>query len=510
MKSLILVLGDQLSASLSSLRAVDPATATVLMAEVMGEATYVPHHKKKIAFLFSAMRHFAEDLRKRGFSVRYVTLDDPDNSQSLFGEVRRAVADLQPGNIVVTEPGEYRLMQEMRSWQRKLNRPVEIRGDDRFLCTPDEFREWAKGRKQLRMEFFYRDKRRRYEVLMEPDGAPTGGQWNFDQDNRKSPPKGLKGPKRVSHRKDAIVNAVLDMVEERFGDHFGTLRPFHFAVTAEQAWKEYEHFVEKVLPNFGDYQDAMVAGEPYLYHSLISSYLNAGLILPLQVIRRAEKAYRDGKAPLNAVEGFIRQILGWREYVRGLYWTQMPGYAERNHLNAKRPLPRYYWDGKTKMACMAAAIGDTIEHAYSHHIQRLMVTGNFALLAGIEPKQVCDWYLLVYADAYDWVELPNTLGMALYGDGGLMASKPYAASGKYIDRMSNFCGSCAYDVKRSTGDKACPFNALYWDFIARNEKVLKGNPRMTTIYASWNRMDEGKRQDLRQAAADVLGRLDAL
>ncbi|WP_027487661.1 cryptochrome/photolyase family protein [Allorhizobium undicola] len=509
MTALVLVLGDQLSASLSSLRDADPASTTVLMAEVMDEATYVPHHKKKIAFLFSAMRHFAKALEQKGFAVRYVKLDDADNSQSLFGELRRAVNALQPDRIVVTEPGEYRLAAAMQDWQRRLNLPVDILPDDRFLCSRQDFETWAKGRKQLRMEFFYRDMRRRHDVLME-DGEPVGGQWNFDHDNRKSPPKGLKGPKRIRHRRDPILTEVLELVEARFAGHFGTLRPFHFALTAEQARRELDHFMEEVLANFGDYQDAMVRGEPYLYHSLISAYLNAGLLLPMQVIRRAEKAYADGKAPLNAVEGFIRQILGWREYVRGLYWREMPDYATRNHLNASRDLPAYYWNGKTKMACMTSAVADTMQHAYSHHIQRLMVTGNFALLAGVEPKQVCDWYLLVYADAYEWVELPNTLGMALYGDGGLMASKPYAASGKYIDRMSNFCSSCHYDVKDATGEGACPFNALYWDFIARNEAVLKGNPRMSTIYASYNRMATDRRDALRQKAASLLEGLEML
>ncbi|MBW8320352.1 MAG: cryptochrome/photolyase family protein, partial [Rhizobium sp.] len=271
---------------------------------------------------------------------------------------------------------------------------------------------------------------------------------------------------------------------------------------------EFEQFVTEILPSFGDWQDAMVAGEPYLFHSMIAAYLNAGLLLPIDVIRRAERAYHEGAAPLNAVEGFIRQILGWREYVRGVYWRFMPGYADRNALDAHRPLPALYWSGETKMRCMASAVQDTIEHAYSHHIQRLMVTGNFALLAGLSVTEVSDWYLAVYADAYEWVELPNTLGMALHADGGLMASKPYAASGKYIDRMSNFCGSCAYDVKDSTGEHACPFNSLYWRFIAVNQDTLRGNHRMANILAGWRRMDEGKKMALLKRAEDCLSLLE--
>jgi deoxyribodipyrimidine photolyase-related protein len=303
---------------------------------------------------------------------------------------------------------------------------------------------------------------------------------------------------------------VLAMVNERFATHMGSLEHFHFAVTADQAEMELQQFIDEILPSFGDYQDAMVKGEPYLYHSLISSYMNAGLLLPIDVIRRAEAAWFEGRAPLNAVEGFIRQILGWREYVRGIYWTEMPGYAALNHFSASRALPQMYWTAKTDMACMRAAIGDTIEHAYSHHIQRLMVTGNFAMLAGIDPAEVCEWYLAVYSDAYEWVELPNTLGMALFGDGGIMASKPYAASGKYIDRMSNFCGGCRYDPKLTTGPKACPFNALYWDFLDRNVEKLARNPRLSNMFATWRRMDAFKQNAIRKHAAQVLENLDRL
>lgn len=504
-----LVLGDQLSHTLSALADADPETSLVLMAEVMSEATYVKHHKKKIAFLFSAMRHFAEELREKGFAVRYVTLDDPENTQSLKGELARTLADTSAARVIATECGEWRLAEDMRGWEASLGVPVEIRDDDRFLCSIEDFREWRKGRKQLRMEYFYRDMRRRHRVLLEGED-PVGGKWNFDAENRKPPAEGLKGPKRISHTKDEITTSVLAMVEERFGTHMGSLESFHFAVTAAQAEKELQQFIDEILPTFGDYQDAMVKGEPYLYHSLISSYVNAGLLLPIDVIRRAEAAWFEGRAPLNAVEGFIRQILGWREYVRGIYWTEMPDYAGLNHLSASRPLSQMYWTAKTDMACMRGAIGDTIEHAYSHHIQRLMVTGNFAMLAGIDPVEVCEWYLAVYSDAYEWVELPNTLGMALYGDGGIMASKPYAASGKYIDRMSNFCGGCRYDPKLTTGPKACPFNALYWDFLDRNTEKLARNPRLSNMYATWRRMDPFKQDAIRKHAAQVLETLDTL
>jgi deoxyribodipyrimidine photolyase-related protein len=508
MTTLRLILGDQLSRDLSALADADPGADIILMAEVMREASYVKHHKKKIAFLFAAMRHFAEELRAEGFRVRYVPLDDRDNAQSLDGEVARAVEDHAITRIVVTEPGELRLLSAINAWSLRFYLPVDIREDRRFLATHEDFRLWIEGLKQPRMEYFYRVMRRKYGVLLDANGEPEGGRWNYDADNRK-PPRAIPAPpKRLSFRKDAITKAVLDLVRDRFRGHVGELEPFHFAVTRQQALRELHHFIDHLLPQFGAFQDAMQAGEPYLYHSLISAYLNAGLLYPLEICRLAETAYREGRAPLNAVEGFIRQILGWREYVRGIYWRYMPDYAGMNHLNAHRPLPGFYWTAKTKMACVSEAVRHTLDHAYSHHIQRLMITGNFALLAGLAPAEVCDWYLAVYADAYEWVELPNTLGMALYGDGGILGSKPYAASGAYIHRMSNFCDGCAYNPTEALTDNACPFNALYWDFLARHEDHLRGNPRLPYVYANWDRMTEDRRQALRAKAADTLQRME--
>lgn len=475
-----------------------------MLCEVRAEATYVPHHKKKIAFLFAAMRHFAEQLRACGVRVHYVAYDVPENLGSLDAEVKRALGLYRIDRVILTEPGEYRVLVMYEALKRELAVPLEIRVDDRFLSTRKQFADWAAGKKQLRMEYFYREMRKRYHILIEPDGTPTGGAWNYDKENRKLPAKGLRSPKRLRHARSAITREVLALVEQQFPTHFGDLHPFYYAITRDQALLELDHFIDELLPQFGDYQDAMVAGEPYLYHSLISSYLNAGLLLPLEICRKAEAAYRAGKAPLAAAEGFIRQILGWREYVRGIYWHYMPDYAAKNHLGATRPLPAFYWDGKTDMFCVAEAVRHTREHAYSHHIQRLMVTGNFALLAGINPVEVCEWYLLVYSDAYEWVELPNTLGMALFGDGGIMASKPYAASGKYIHRMSNFCARCTYDPEQMTGENACPFNALYWDFIDRHALKLRHNQRMSYMYASWEKMVPTKQQALREKAAQLL------
>ena len=504
MSVLRVLLADQLSARLDIVSKAEKGRDVFLLAEVMAEATYVRHHVKKIAFLFAAMRHFAQALRSAGYAVRYVALDDADNAQSLDGEILRAVEELKPGRVAVTEPGEWRLRESFEALRLALPVPLDILPDTRFLCSHAEFNLWAEGRREFRMEYFYREMRRRYDLLMEPDGKPTGGRWNFDAENRKPPKSGLISPKRLSFRKDAITLGVLDLVRRHFPDGYGRLEPFHFAVTRRQALRELDHFIAHILPGFGDHQDAMLRGEPFLRHSLLSAYINAGLLYPLEVCRKAEAAFRAGQAPLNAAEGFIRQILGWREYVRGIYWRFMPGYLEHNALNARETLPWFYWSGETHMACMREAFAHTHDHAYSHHIQRLMITGNFALLAGIDPKAVHEWYLAVYADAYEWVEAPNTIGMALHADGGLLASKPYAASGNYINRMSNFCAGCAYDPAQSVGEGACPFNALYWDFLARHRDRFSGNARMPYVYGTWDRMGADKQAALRRQASQHL------
>ncbi|TVQ33925.1 MAG: cryptochrome/photolyase family protein [Geminicoccaceae bacterium] len=506
--TLRLVLGDQLDHDLQSLQDLDPATDRVLLAEVADEATYVRHHPKKIAFLFSAMRHFAAELAAKGVPVDYVQLDDPANTGSFTGEVKRALERHGLGRIVVTEPGEWRVRQMLDGWAEAFGVAVEVRADDRFVCSLADFERWADGRKQLRMEWFYRAMRKRTGLLLTAAGEPEGGHWNYDADNRKPPKAGLDSPGPLRFAPDAVTAEVLDLVRRRFADHFGDLEPFWFAVTKEQALAALDHFIAHALPRFGDYQDAMVDGEDWLFHSALSQYLNSGLLRPLEVCQAAEAAYRCGHAPLNAVEGFIRQIIGWREYVRGVYWRFMPDYGQRNHLNAQRPLPPFYWTGATAMNCLAKVVDQTKREAHSHHIQRLMVTGNFALLAGIEPKAVCDWYLAVYADAYEWVELPNTLGMALYGDGGVMGSKPYAASGAYIDRMSNFCSSCRFDVKKKQGPDACPFNYLYWNFMLENHDTLRNNPRMQPILRTLDKMSDEKRTAARDDSRRFLAKLE--
>lgn len=503
MSVLRFVFWDQISNSMSSLKDIG-LSDIVLMCELREEATRIKHHPKKIALWFSAMRHFAQDLTKQGINVRYVKFTDPHNTHILTEEIRRAVSDLSIDKIIVTEPGEYRLKSIIESWKDSFGINIEIRTDDRFLCSIREFGSWAGNKKQLRMEYFYREMRKRYNILMELDGEPTGKQWNYDKDNRKSPTSDIVPIKRISHEKSAILKDVLEIVRINFSDHFGDLEPFHYAITRNQAIMELDHFIEKLLPCFGDFQDAMVKGDAYLYHSLLSSYLNVGLLSPLEICKKAELAYREGKVPLNSAEGFIRQILGWREFIRGIYWLKMPEYAELNYFEANNSLPDFYWGAQTYMDCITEAVSHTKIHAYSHHIQRLMVTGNFALLAGLDVKEVQDWYLAVYSDAYEWVEMPNTLGMSLFGDGGIVGSKPYAASGQYINKMSNFCKQCFYNVKETTGPKACPFNSLYWDFLRRHREKLENNPRLIFLYKTWDKFDKEKREAIMLKASHIL------
>ncbi len=506
-KTLIPILGDQLSLNISSLTDQDKNHAVLLMMEVEAETTYVKHHKAKIAYIFSAMRHHAEALRERGWTVDYITLDDPDNSGSFTGEIARARERHDVEAIRITEAGEWRVMAMIENWEDQFDVPVILCPDDRFIATHEEFDGWAEGKKQLRMEFFYREMRRKTGLLLDEDGKPEGGKWNYDAENRKPAQSDLMMPKPIRFQPDQVTRDVLELVAKTFPDHPGSLDHFHFAVTHEEALRQRRQFLDHALAQFGDYQDAMLTGEPFLWHSILSPYLNSGLLDPLALCQEVADLYADGKVPLNAAEGFIRQIIGWREYVRGIYWREGPDYAQRNFLEANRPLPDFYYSGETDMLCLSEAIGQTLDLAYAHHIQRLMITGNFALIAGIDPHAVHQWYLEVYADAYEWVELPNTLGMSQFGDGGVIASKPYASSGNYINKMSDHCASCRYNVKQRTGKDACPFNALYWDFLARNEDKLGDNNRLAMPYRTWSKMDSEVQKDLRASANAFLERL---
>ncbi|WP_420024243.1 cryptochrome/photolyase family protein (plasmid) [Cereibacter azotoformans] len=504
MTRLILVLGDQLTETLSALRAADPAQDLVIMAEVAEEGTYVPHHPQKIALILSAMRKFARRLGDLGFDVAYSRLDDAETGPSIGAELLRRAGESGASEILVTQPGDWRLIASLEA----LPLPVRFLPDDRFICPADAFARWAEGRKQLRMEWFYRDMRRKTGLLMEGD-QPAGGRWNFDTENRKPAAPDLLRPRPLRFEPDGEVRAVLDLVEARFPRHFGRLRPFQWPTDRKEALQALEHFLRESLPRFGDEQDAMLADDPFLSHALLSSSMNLGLLGPMEVCQRAEAEWRAGRAPLNAVEGFIRQILGWREYVRGIWALSGPDYMTSNGLGHRAPLPALYWGAPTRMACLAAAVGQTRDLAYAHHIQRLMVTGNFALLAGVDPAEVHEWYLSVYIDALEWVEAPNTIGMSQFADHGLMGSKPYVSSGAYIDRMSDYCRGCAYSVKTRTGPDACPFNLLYWHFLARHRERFERNPRMVQMYRTWDRMEPGHRDTVLADAERFLARLHA-
>lgn len=504
MSRLVLVLGDQLSERLSALRAANKSADVVVMAEVAEEAGYVRHHPRKIAFLFAAMRKFAAHLRADGWEVRYSELDDTKNSGSIVGELLRRAEETGAAEVLATEPGEWRLISRLKHAPLK----VHLRADDRFLASHAEFEAWAEGRKALRMEYFYREMRRKTGLLME-GGKPAGGKWNFDHDNRKPAPDEVDYTGPMEFAPDETVEEVLDLVDARFGGHFGDLRPFAMATDRPQARRALARFIRHALPKFGDYQDAMLTGSRYLYHAGISAYLNAGLLEPLEVCRAAEDAWKAGDVPINAAEGFIRQIIGWREFVRGIYFREGPDYETRNALGHTRDLPPLYWGGPTRMNCLSHAVTQTRETAYAHHIQRLMVTGNFALLAGVDPGQVHDWYLAVYVDAFEWVEAPNTVGMSQFADGGVVASKPYVSSGAYINRMSDYCRGCAYKVSAKTGPDACPFNLLYWHFLNRHRDRFEGNPRMANMYRTWDRMAQDRRETVLRDAAGFLKRLEA-
>ncbi len=497
-RRLVVVLGDQLDPRSAAFEGFERERDGVFMAETASESEVVWSSKQRTALFLAAMRHFALASHGQGVDVRYSRLDDESNTQDLVAELRRAIAVLRPAEVVALEPGEWRLREALRELG------VKLVDDASFYCSHERFEQHARGRKQLRMEFFYREMRREHGVLMDVD-APAGGEWNYDSENRKS--FGAQGPGDVPPRTrfepDAITREVLELVERRFAGHPGSLEDFAWPVTPQQARTALAEFIEQRLARFGDHQDAMWTGEAWLHHSHISAALNLKLLDPREAVNAAEGAYRSGRAPLAAVEGFVRQILGWREYVRGVYWRFMPQYLERNALAAELELPEFYWTGATSMSCVSEVVRQTLATGYAHHIQRLMVTGLFALLYGARPADVHRWYLAVYVDAVEWVELPNTLGMSQFADGGVMASKPYVASGKYIARMSNYCRSCHFDPDESTGPNACPFTTLYWDFLARHRDALASNPRMVMQLKNLARLAPAKLAAIRARAAEL-------
>ena len=508
MKKLLLILGDQLDVDSTALKGINPKVDEVLMVESANEAQHVWSHKARIALFLSAMRHFAEHLKDLGFTLTYIQ----HSPNTIVEELSKKISNEKFTHLVCVEPGEWRLKQSIEALALELNIVLEMRQDSHFYCTHAEFKEWVANKKELRLEYFYRLMRKTHGILIDQEGNPEGGQWNFDRDNRKPFPK--KGPGLIPPPElfvpDAITKRVLAEVEERYPDHPGSLAHFQWPVTRQDALQALAGFVEHRLATFGIYEDAMWTDTPFGWHSLLSSSLNLKLLNPREVIDAVLVAWKKYDLELAAVEGFIRQILGWREFVRGMYYLDMPQMALDNFYDHQNALPAWYWTGRTKMKCMQAAIGQTLEYGYAHHIQRLMVTGNFALLAEILPKEVCDWYLAVYVDAIEWVELPNTAGMALFASGGRFTSKPYIASGAYIKRMSNYCGSCQYKPEIRFGEGACPMTTLYWNFLIKHRAQFEVSPRTRLMTANLSRISDTDQQAIVHHAKGLLGDLNSL
>lgn len=514
-RNLILILGDQLNTDNPALEGFDIELDHVLMVEASAESSYVWSHKARIVLFLSAMRHFAETLIQQNIPLTYLKLGEHD-FLSLKAAWMHSIHQLQPQKIIVCEPGEYRLEQDLIHVAAETNTQLSIKDDLHFICSRADFKRWVAGGKTLRMEFFYRFMRKKYEVLMHGD-QPVGGAWNYDAENRKS--FGKSGPQAIPNPPlvmlDDITQQVMALVEQRFPEHPGSLKHFIWPVTRTQALEFLEDFISNKLAGFGDHQDAMWQSQytdehPYLWHSLLSTSLNLKLLNPREVITAAVNAYSSQQLPLASVEGFVRQVLGWREFIRGVYWLDMPQMAESNHYRHQRQLPSWYWTGDTQMNCQRQTIRQTMQYGYAHHIQRLMITGMFGVLAELNPREVEAWYLAVYVDAVEWVELPNVTGMALYANGGRFTSKPYVASGAYIKRMSNYCTSCKYKPEVKTGTDACPVTTLYWHFLIKHYEVFSRNPRTALMTKNVDRLNVEEVEAIQQSAAMILNNLDSL
>jgi deoxyribodipyrimidine photolyase-related protein len=499
----VVILGDQLDPGHPLVTALDPARDRVFMAEVREEATHVWSHKARIALFLSAMRHFRDDLEARGITVRYLALDRHSHA-SLADALAAELKVQRPQLIAMLQAGDARVQASIQATVQRAKLPLEVLPDPHFLVEPETFQDWLRQRRQPRLEDFYRVMRKQTGILMQ-NGKPLGGRWNFDAANRAS--FGRQGPTPPppppAFSPDRITREVIRLVNSEFPEHPGALDTFDWPVTVAEAQIALQDFVDHRLALFGTYQDAMWTGEPFLYHSLLSPAMNLKLLNPRDVLDAAVTSLHNDAAALACVEGFVRQVLGWREYVRGIYWARMPDYAELNALGAEQDLPAFFWSGDTDMVCLREVLAQTLDYGYAHHIQRLMVTGLFCLLLGVRPRQVHAWYLAVYVDAVEWVELPNTLGMSQYADGGFLASKPYVASGKYIDRMSNYCKGCRYNPAHATGDDACPFTTLYWDFLSHHRERFAHHPRTALQWRNLVRLDAKTVNGIRRQADDL-------
>lgn len=509
-RRLNLILGDQLNWDSLIWQDADKQRDLFWMAEVSDESSLTPSSKQRTVLFLSAMRHFAKRIEAEGYQLIYTSLSEGYNSfQDVLAETFKSY---HIDRVRCVLAGDMQLVSELEKSCKTHDLNIEWLADAHFMSRRGEFKHWMQGRRQPRMEHWYRHLRQDRQILMDSNNQPIGSKWNFDKDNRKAfgrdgPPSPKPAPQ---FEPDTLTREVISDLDESLPDLPGRLDSFNWPVTREQALDQLKDFVENRLPLFGDYQDAMWTDQPFLYHARLSSCLNLKLLHPLEVIKAAEQAYHDGHAPLNAVEGFIRQILGWREYIRGLYWYYRDNWLEYNALDADHDLPAFFWDADTNMQCLHQAISQVLDTGYGHHIQRLMVTGLFALLWGVRPEAIHRWYLGMYVDAVAWVEIPNTIGMSQYADGGIVGSKPYIASGAYIQRMSNYCEHCQFNPKQADGDTACPFTTLYWSFIDRHQEWLSHNPRLGMQVKNWHNKSTEQQAHIRERASWLYGHLPNL
>ncbi len=512
-KTLRLILGDQLNSEHSWFKKVNDEN-TYLMMEMRQETDYVAHHIQKVVAFFAAMRAFAKELDDAGHKVIYLKLNDKNNSGNLEKNISQLIESENFKRFEYLLADEYRLDQQLKSLSEGLSIETSHADTEHFYTSRDEMKDYfeKKKSKQWLMESFYRMMRKKHQIMVTEDNKAEGGKWNYDQSNRKKLPKNHKPipPKLFQHQ----VKELKEMLDEEEVKTIGKLdaKNFPWPINRTESLELFDYFLEECLPLFGDFQDAMAEDEWSIYHSRISFAMNSKMLSPKEVINKTIDYWRahEKNIDISQVEGFVRQILGWREYMRGIYWAKMPEYENENQLDHKRKLPEFYWTGKTKMNCLKQSIDQSLEYAYAHHIQRLMVTGNFALLAGVKPEEVDAWYLGIYIDAIQWVELPNTRGMSQFADGGLIATKPYVSSANYIDKMSNYCGNCHYSKTKKTGDKACPFNSLYWNFIDQHLDTWSNNHRMGMMVANWKKQDPEKKSKVLEQAEQYLERLDTL
>ncbi len=501
-RTLRLVLGDQLNHKHSWYEDKD-ADTLYFLAEMKNETGYVRHHIQKVVGFFLAMRHFAENLRENGHEVLYYSLDDESNEHSVTANIKALIEKYSIQHFEYQLPDEYRLDHELKSLCGQLDIETEAVDTEHFLTARDEVESFFAGKKTYLLETFYRDMRKRYNILMEEDGkTPLTGQWNYDQDNRKKLPKKQDIPKPLHFKRD--VTEIVELIKAAGVETIGRIDPeyYFWPVTRDESLELLEHFTKIRLHLFGTYQDAMTDRDYLLFHSKLSFAMNAKLLSPLEVVEACVD-YWEGhqeQIDISQIEGFVRQIIGWREFMRGIYWAKMPEYATLNYFEHKAPLPDWYWTGDTKMKCLHTAVNQSLDHAYAHHIQRLMVTGNFALLLGVDPDELDQWYLGIYMDAIEWVEITNTRGMSQFADGGIVGTKPYVSSANYMHKMSDHCTNCAYDRKKKVGKDACPFNSLYWDFYDRHTDKLGNNPRIGMMYRIWNKMDSEQQEAILKRA----------